>query len=63
MVPIPTPILRLVHIDNLETLLRRGGLNAPLATPNDGLPYRTIHNIEIQTIRRVRHVPDERQLH
>ncbi len=56
-VPIPTLIVRLVHIDNLATLLRRGGLHAPLATPNDGLPYRTIHNVEIQTIRRVQQIP------
>jgi hypothetical protein len=56
-VPNPTPILRLVHIENLETLLRRGGLHAPLATPDDGLDYRTIHNVEIQTIRRARQIP------
>ncbi len=56
-VPIPTPVVRLVHIDNLETLLRRGGLHAPLATPNDGLGYRTIHNVEIQTVRRVLQIP------
>lgn len=55
--PIPTPVVRLVHIDNLETLLRRGGLHAPLATPNDGLCYRTIHNVEIQTVRRVLQIP------
>jgi len=55
-VPIPTPIFRLIHIDNLETVLRRDGLHAPLAMPNDGLPYRTIHNVEIQTIRRVQSI-------
>lgn len=55
--PIPTPIFRLVHLDNLEVLLRRGGLHAPNHTPNDGLPYRTIHNLEIQTERRVRPIP------
>jgi len=56
-VPTPTPVFRLVHIDNLETLLRRGGLHAPLAAPNDGLSYRTIHNLEIQNIRRVLQIP------
>jgi hypothetical protein len=25
--------------------------------PDDGLPYRTIHNVEIQTIRRMRQIP------
>ena len=53
-VPNPTPIYRLMHIDNLEVLLRRGGLHAPKHTPDDGLPYRTIHNVEIQAERRVR---------
>jgi hypothetical protein len=56
-VPIPTPIFRLVHIDNLGTLLRRGGLHAPQATPQDGLSYRTIHNVEIQTVRRTQQIP------
>ena len=56
-VPIPTPIYRLVHLDNLEVLLRRGGLHAPNQTPNDGLPYRTIHNVDIQAERHVRPIP------
>jgi hypothetical protein len=56
-VPIPTPILRLTHRDNLDTLLRRGGLHSPMSTPNDGLPYRTIHNVEIQSIRHARQIP------
>lgn len=43
-----TPIVRLMHIDNLEILLNREGLHAPNCTPNDGLPYHTIHNTEIQ---------------
>jgi ssDNA thymidine ADP-ribosyltransferase, DarT len=57
VVPIPTPIYRLAHIDNLEVLLRRGGLHAPKHTPKDGLPYRTIHNVEIQMERRVWPIP------
>ncbi len=52
-VPVPTPIYRLTHVDNLGTLLRRGGLHAPHHTPNDGLGYRTIHDVEIQAERRV----------
>ncbi len=55
--PAPTPIFRLTHVDNLETLLRRGGLHAPKHTPDDGLPYRTIHNVDIQAERRVRTIP------
>lgn len=55
--PRPTRIFRLVHVDNMEVLLRRGGLHAPKHTPNDGLPYRTIHNVEIQAERRVRPIP------
>jgi hypothetical protein len=54
--PIPTPIFRLVHVDNLDTLLRRGGLHAPKHTPDDGLPYRTIHNVDIQAERRIRSI-------
>ena len=55
--PIPTPIYRLVHVDNLDVLLRRGGLHAPNHTPNDGLSYRTIHNVDIQAERRIRTIP------
>src|SRR6516165_9238491 len=55
-VPDPTPIFRFVHVDNLEIVLRRGGLHAPNHTPNDGLQYKTIHNVEIQEERRQRRV-------
>ena len=27
MPPIPTPILRFTHVDNLDTTIRRGGLD------------------------------------
>jgi hypothetical protein len=54
--PIPTPIYRLVHADNLDTLLSRNALHAPNFTPNDGLPYRTIHNVDVQANRRVKQV-------
>lgn len=47
-VPNPTPILRFLHIDNLSVVLQRGGLHAPNHTPNDGLVYKTIHNLEVQ---------------
>src|SRR6266481_4453319 len=52
--PNPTPILRIIHIDNLRTLIQRGGLHATNHTPNDGFPYRTIHNVDIQNIRRIK---------
>lgn len=52
-----TLIHRLIHIENLSVLLQRRGLHAPTATPADGLPYRTIHNREIQDRRRVSFVP------
>lgn len=50
-------LFRIVHVDNLPTLLRRGGLHAPNATPADGLPYRTIHNTDVQAGRSVRRIP------
>jgi hypothetical protein len=43
--PYDTAIFRITHVDNLATLLRRGGLHSTHHTPNDGLPYRTIHII------------------
>ena len=54
--PVPTPIYRLVHVNNLDTLLSRNALHAPNFTPEDGLPYKTIHNIGVQANRRVKQV-------
>lgn len=54
--PDPTPILRFIHVDNLEICLRRNGLHAPNFTPEDGLKYRPIHNVEIQQARHQRPV-------
>lgn len=56
-VPNPTPIYRLIHVDNLHVCLRRGGLHAPRYTPDDGLVYKTIHNVDIQTERRDTYIP------
>jgi hypothetical protein len=56
-IPVPTPIYRIIHVDNLETCLRRGALCAPNHAPADRLPYRTIHNADIQNVRRVRTIP------
>lgn len=50
-------LFRIVHLDNLPTLLKRGGLHAPNRTPADGLPYRTIHNTNVQASRSVRNIP------
>lgn len=55
--PLPTPIYRLLHIDNLPMILRCGGLHAPNFSPAGELPYRTIHSEEVQASRRVRHLP------
>lgn len=51
VVPKPTPIYRLLHLDNLEVYLNRGALHAPNFTPRDGLIYKTIHNSHVQTLR------------
>jgi ssDNA thymidine ADP-ribosyltransferase, DarT len=56
-VPQPTRIYRMVHVDALPTILTRGALHAPTYTPNDGLPYRTIHNTQVQASRRMKTVP------
>lgn len=56
-VPNPTPIYRFLHIDNLSVVLQRGALHAPNHCPKDGLPYRTIHNLDIQNKRRIELVP------
>lgn len=56
-VPRPTWLYRIIHVDNLPALIRRGALHAPTSTPADGLPYRTIHNIDVQSSRSVRRVP------
>ncbi len=55
--PLPTPVYRIMHVDNLETCLRRGSLFAPNHTPDDNLRYRVIHNAEIQDVRRQRRIP------
>jgi hypothetical protein len=56
-VPVPTRLFRLVHIDNLPTLMQRSRLHAPNFTPNDGLPYRTIHNSQVQASRQMKTLP------
>ncbi len=53
----PTPIYRLMHPGSLPVCLVRGGMHAPHHVPNDGREYRTIHNVEIQQVRRRRNIP------
>lgn len=55
--PNATPIYRMTHVNNLETLLRRGALHSPNQTPKDGLPYITIHNVSVQASRHAKDVP------
>ena len=55
--PTPTPICRFIHVDNLHVCLQRGGLHAPNHTPNNGLIYKTIHNLDIQNVRRNSAIP------
>lgn len=52
-----TLLYRLVHIDNLAPLLQRGALHAPNRTPDDGLPYRTIHDVSVQANRHLHPIP------
>jgi len=56
-IPLPTPIYRLMHIDNLVTVLGHGGIHAPNHPPEGGHDYRAIHNVDIQKIRRTRPIP------
>ena len=55
--PIPTPIYRIIQVENLAVYLRRNALHAPLHTPEDGLIYTTIHDLEIQRMRSQERIP------
>jgi len=55
--PVPTPIYRLVHVDNLALLLRRNGLHAPNHSPKDGEAYHTIHREDVQDKRKTVTIP------
>ncbi len=57
MIPIPTPILRLTHIENLPTILSREGLHSSNKTPFDQFPYKPIHNPNIQQKRHIQIIP------
>jgi hypothetical protein len=55
-VPEPTPILRFIHVDNIPVYLTRGGLHASNCIPDDGMAYKTIHNVDIQSHRPVKQI-------
>jgi hypothetical protein len=55
--PHPTPIYRFIHVENLPICLDRGGIYAPNFEPENGLIYKTIHNLEIQHHRLVTPIP------
>ena len=55
-IPRPTPIYRLIHIDNLAVILDCGGMHAPHHPPESGCDYRPIHNLDIQKVRRQRSI-------
>jgi len=55
--PVPTPVYRFLHIDNLRVCLRRGALHAPNHTPRDAQAYRTIHDLDIQRERKAADIP------
>jgi len=56
-VPRPTPILRFLHVENLATIIQRGKLHSPNHAPNDGLSYKTIHNVDVQSKRAEKRIP------
>lgn len=43
-----TPVYRMVHIDCLDTILRRDAMHAPSCVPKDGLLYVSIHAYQTQ---------------
>lgn len=46
-----TPIFRIIHIDNLATILARGSMHAPNHVPADGRAWRGIHDATTQAAR------------
>lgn len=50
-IPVPTPIYRIIHVDNLPIYLKRGRLHAPNQMPKDGLVWRKIEDKTVQAKR------------
>jgi hypothetical protein len=55
--PIPTPILRFIHIENLSTIMQRRALHAPNHVPRDNLSYRACIDLEVQGARAMVQIP------
>src|SRR5581483_8231184 len=55
--PVPTPIYRIVHVDNLPLIVARGALHAFNHALSDGRTYVTIHDADVQASRQRRAVP------
>ena len=55
--PIPTPIDRLTHVDNLAVCMQRQAIYAPMYRPNDTLAHKSIHNSEMQQRRTATRIP------
>lgn len=56
-VPKPTPIFRLIHIDNLHIYLDRDCMHAPRHWPDDGHVWKANHDAEVQGKRKLTTVP------
>lgn len=56
-IPQPTHVFRMVHLENIPVILQHGGMHAPNHFPDDGLTYKTIHDVEVQAARHNRPVP------
>lgn len=57
MIPDPTHIFRVTHVDNLQGILQHGGIYAPNMTPQDDVIYKVIHHQHIQSRRSNAPVP------
>jgi len=55
--PASKRIYRLIHVECLESYLRRDRLHAPNHAPAAGLAYRPIHREDIQSARQSRSIP------
>lgn len=56
-IPRPTPLYRLIHIENLPRILNQGGMCTPNSFLKGSRDYRAIHNMDIQKIRHQRPIP------